>query len=571
MVQLDLSYPKLLETFGEHAIKERTESRQFLAWFLEHYYRLEETEISDCICDGPYDKGIDGLYVDDHLGKVDVFQAKISRSKKTLGDVSLKEFVGTLSQFSNANSTVEIATTTNNKELAALIRDAHVAERIAEGYQVNGIFITNAARDANATAFLKSHETITLFDSEELERSYLPLSKTDPIHKPITFDISGVPHMEYPIEVGVNMVVAPIAASELLRMDGIASGELFAWNVRQWLGKKTKVNKDIARSIATTTEHKYFPAFHNGLTVLCRSLKLTTDKITIDGYAVVNGCQSLTGLYENQGKISDDLRLLTKVVSVAPDTMLANKITDHTNNQNGTTHRDLKSNSLVQTRLQSEIHDKYSGEVYYRIKRGEHPEWPSAQVIENELAARCLLAFDLRDPSSCHQTYKLFDEKYADIFGRKEVTADRIVAVNEIYKTIVRNLGIVTNENRLFASYTLTRFLVLYLVREALETDPVGQEFFQNPSAFMKEENGRARLKECMESLVKSVIRPLDNEVARLSNLSEVYDYKRQLKSPKSVGEMRTTVIAHYQVILDNGYAPRFSDQWTEERHRRFE
>ena len=444
-----------------------------------------------------------------------------------------------------------------------MIKDARVAEKIDEGYQVHGIFITNAARDANATAFLNSHETITLYDSDELERSYVPISKTDPIRKPMTFDISDVPHIEYPIEVGVNMVVVPIAASELLRMEGIASGELFAWNVRQWLGKKTKVNKDIAKSIATTQEHKYFPAFHNGLTVLCQSLKLTTDRITISGYAVVNGCQSLTGLYENQARISDDLRLLTKLVSVAPDTMLANKITDHTNNQNGTTHRDLKSNSPVQTRLQSEIHEKYASEVYYRIKRGEHPEWPSDQVIENELAARCLLAFDLKDPSSCHQTYKLFDEKYADIFGRKEVTADRIVAVNDIYKTIIESLKIVKEENKLFGSYTLTRFLVLYLVREALETDPVGQQFCEDPSRFMKAENGRNRLTESMGNLVKSVIRPLDNEVARLSKAPEVFDYKRQLKSPKSVGEIKSTVISHYQVILDNGYAPRFSSHWT--------
>lgn len=565
MNRLDLSYPNLLMTFGEHAMKERTESRQFLAWFLEHYYRLEETEASDCICDGSYDKGIDGIYVDDHLGHVNIFQAKISKSNnKTLGDVALKEFAGTLLQFSDANSTLEVAKTTSNKELAALIKAAQVAEKIGEGYQVHGIFITNAERDANATMFLKSQEKITLFDSDELERSYVPISKTDPIHKPVTFDISGVPHIEYPIEADVRMVVAPIAASELLRMEGIASGELFAWNVRQWLGKKTKVNKDIAKSIAITQEHKYFPAFHNGLTVLCKSLDLTTDRIRIRGYAVVNGCQSLTGLYENQAKISEDLRLLTKLVSVAPDTTLANKITDHTNNQNGTTHRDLKSNSPVQTRLQSEIHEKYANNVYYRIKRGEHPEWPSDQVIENELAARCLLAFDLKDPSSCHQTYKLFDEKYADIFGRKEVTADRIVAVNDIYKTITSNLNIFKNENRLFAKYMLTRFLVLYLVREALGTDPVGLDFCLDPSKFMSAENGRARLSKCMDTLVKSVIRPLDNEVVRLSKSPEVFDYKRQLKSPKFVGEIKSTVISQHEVILDNGYAPRFSEQWDE-------
>ena len=146
--------------------------------------------------------------------------------------------------------------------------------------------------------------------------------------------------------------------------------------------KKTKVNKDIEQSIREQGEHKYFPAFHNGLTVLCKSLKLTNDKITISGYAVVNGCQSLNGLYENKKQITSDLRLLTKIIQVSPDAPLALKITDHTNNQNGTTHRDLQSNSPIQTRLQSEINSSYKGKFFYRIKRGEHPEWAQDKVIE---------------------------------------------------------------------------------------------------------------------------------------------------------------------------------------------
>ena len=130
MAELDLSYPNLLHVFGEHAMKERTESRQFLAWFLENYYRLEETEVSDCICDGPYDKGVDGIYVDDHLGQIDILQARISKTHKTLGDVALKEFAGTLTQFSDSESVQGVAETTENKELAALIKEARVAEKI---------------------------------------------------------------------------------------------------------------------------------------------------------------------------------------------------------------------------------------------------------------------------------------------------------------------------------------------------------------------------------------------------------------------------------------------------------
>ena len=50
-MSLDLTYPEILQTIGDHVMKERTESRAFLAWFLQHFYRLDETEVYDCICD----------------------------------------------------------------------------------------------------------------------------------------------------------------------------------------------------------------------------------------------------------------------------------------------------------------------------------------------------------------------------------------------------------------------------------------------------------------------------------------------------------------------------------------
>jgi hypothetical protein len=319
-------------------------------------------------------------------------------------------------------------------------------------------------------------------------------------------------------------------------MEGISNGELFAWNVRQWL-KKTKVNRDIERSIQNPAEHQYFPAFHNGLTILCKSLKPTKDKITISGYAVVNGCQSITGLYENKKQITSDLRILTKLIQVSPDAPLALKITDHTNNQNGTTHRDLQSNSPIQTRLQTEINTGYKGKFYYRIKRGEHPEWPPDQVIENELAARILLSFDLKEPWSCHQTYKLFDELHSRIFGRPEVDGHRIVTLYNVYESVMGKLGSI--ENQLFARYGLTRFLVLYLLREALEADDLGKKFCLNPTSFIKQAKGKARLLECVDKISKVVVQLVDGEVKRRdADKDRVFDFKRELKSPNPVRDL---------------------------------
>ncbi|MGA7849886.1 MAG: AIPR family protein [Terriglobales bacterium] len=500
MPKLQLSYPGILQQFGTHAVKERTESRALLAWFLENYYRLDEMEVSDCICDGRYDKGIDGIYVNDQLGQIDVFQTVIVQTEKGLGDTGLKEFAGSLSQFKDKASVENLIKTSKNPALTSLLKSNEIARKVEEGFAVQGVFISNALRDQNAKDFLAAHPSITLYDRDELERSYSPLDKTAPIAKEMSFDIGSVPHMVYQLSAKVQMVIASLSAEDLVNMDGIANGELFAWNVRQFLGRKTKVNKDIARSIKSSPEHNLFPAFHNGLTILCEKLDAKKDKITIGGYAVVNGCQSLSTLYENKKDITKELRIITKFINVPPNDALATKITDHTNNQNGTTFRDLQSNNPIQVRLQSEIHRKYKNDAWFRIKRGEHLEWPADKTIENERAARVLLAFDLRDPSSCHQTYKLFDELHANIFGRPGVDADRIVLANDIYNLVVAQLDSMTNN--LFGKYGLTRYLIIYLLREALETDDVGKELCKHPSKFLAEPNGRKRLNDVLGKVV---------------------------------------------------------------------
>jgi hypothetical protein len=558
MSKLSLKYPDLLQLIGAFAMSQRTESRQFLAWFLHNYYRLEEEAVDDCICDGHDDKTVDGIHVEEQSNEIHVFQSRISKGPKTLGDVALKEFYGSLAQFANRQAVETMASTTKNKELASLLRELQIAEKVASGYTVKGVFITNAARDHNATAFLKSAPNLVLYDEVELLRSYVPVDKTDPIAEQVSFDVSGVPTLEYPITTSVKMAIAPVAATELLKMQGVKSGELFAYNVRQYL-RRTKVNDDIAKSIIDQDQHRFFPAFHNGVVILCKQLTVSADKITISGYAVVNGCQSLTGLNENKTKISTDLRILTRFVQTPPDGKLAATITDHTNNQNGTTARDLQSNTLIQTKLQTEINGK--GEFRYRIKRGEHLDWPADTVIENDLAARILLAFDVREPWSCHQTYKLFDELHGAIFGRPEVNGTRIVILYQIYQIVMSKLGMFDNE--LFAKYRLTHFFLLYLLRRILETDPLGKNFCANPAPFIATKKDRQQVLAALDKVARVMVRIINGEVRRRDAEGEkdkkkFFDFKRELKSPNAVRALETTVVTNYEVMTDSDMAVTF-------------
>ena len=297
MASIDFTYPKVLNALGPTTkVKGRTESHAFLVWFLMHFMRLDDTDAQDAVCDGSDDKGVDGIYVDPNLEAVYVFQCKLVQNEnRTLGDTQLKEFIGTLSQFASLESIAAIRASTSNLELSNLLESEQIGAKVVEGYKVIGIFVTNISRDANATAFLSDRDDVQFFDRQELQRRYIPVGPTPPMGSPVTFDVFGYDFSEYKVG-DVKVLFAPLKARELVKLDGIQNNGLFAWNVRGSLGR-TKVNRDIGKSIDDPSEHKHFLLFHNGLTVLCEELSHEDDKITIEKYSVVNGCQSLTRTY----------------------------------------------------------------------------------------------------------------------------------------------------------------------------------------------------------------------------------------------------------------------------------
>lgn len=144
--KLQLTYPSVKQLLQGYAMKQRTESRQFLAWFLENYYRLEEIEVEDCICDGTDDKGIDGICINESLQQIDVLQSRMATKRKELGDTELREFYGALNQMRTPESVVIVAEGTKNKELSDLIADREIGKKVAEGYKVKGVFLTNLPR-----------------------------------------------------------------------------------------------------------------------------------------------------------------------------------------------------------------------------------------------------------------------------------------------------------------------------------------------------------------------------------------------------------------------------------------
>lgn len=540
----DLRYENLKVLIKQYEEKGREEARSFLNWFLENIFRLDPVDADDCICDKPNDRGIDAIYVDENLNEVLILQSKTKQKESSIGDGPLRELAGTLTQLETVEGVDALLAGGGNEDLKHVLQRFHVRDVVANGYKVVGAFLSNQPLDANGREFVEQHGRIKIYDRNRIAAEFIDVESDGGVDGEFELDVSYVEPLSLQTKSGVNSFVVPVQAKELVRMAGIEDGTLFSQNVRQSLGN-TKVNKAMRESVIDKSQHQFFPLYHNGVTILCRSASISGDKLKISNYVVVNGAQSISTFKRAEAHLSDDLRVIAKVIELN-DADLAKAITINSNNQNAIKPRDLKSTNEIQVRLKAEFDKVFDGIYELEIKRGQTSN-TKAEVISNEEAGRLLLAFDLLEPESCHQVYKLFDDKYTEIFARPAVNAHRIVLLHEIMGVIMDAAeGI---EYKPLSKYGLTRFFLLSCVSEMLGKDEGFKEHLRNPKSLLGTEKHGKFLSALRETLGSMII-DLNYEVKQRG---DNFDYKGDLKSPTKIKELRSELLKSYEKELAKG------------------
>lgn len=552
---IDLSYPAILGLLSNHLDPKRTESASFLIWYLENYYRLDTTAAVDSVCDQKGDKGVDGIYVSDGDKTIDVFQCRLSQRKdRSIGDASLREFRGTLSQFETEESIRSLIASGGEAEVARLAKRLDLADKIGT-YDLRGIFISNLDIDSNGTSFLEAVPGMIFVGMSKLVESYIPHQRVIPVPSTAVFDISGFDSLEYILDRKTKCLIAPIKATELARLQGLSDQSLFAFNVRGPLGR-TQVNKDIEKSIKDPVTHRLFPLFHNGITIICGKIGSTSEKLEIENYFVVNGCQSLDSMYRNQPYLTDELRVLTRFVQVDVESTLSEMVTTYSNNQNAVKPRDSKANDPIQIRLQNEFRANYSPDYSFEIKRGESSG--PGEIISNEDAGLYLWAFDLKEPWATHRRYQVFEEKHADLFGKPQTTADRIVMCHIMMKCIT---GLTHKiDNQLFGKYALTKYAMLYMLRNILESDRVGRELISNPNPFVRTPDMREHLQNCVAKIISDIVVDINAEV---NTYGDDFDYRGKLRDSDWVKGLSREVVNTYVKMVQRKRLGSFESEWT--------
>lgn len=545
----DLNYANLSgQILKPYAFEGRTESASFLAWFLENILRLDDVDAANAICDGPSDRGIDAVYVDHDANEVVFMQAKVRQNDaRTIGDQPIRDFAGSVVQFSSPELATQAIAASPGTEIAKLLERNEVSERLREGYSVRAWFVTNGSVDQNGVRASMA-TNVTLFDREAIAGRYIEIDAPDVVQGTAEFDVSDNGFVEFAAGDRAKLYLITAKAADFLKLGGIADGSLFAQNVRLSLGN-TKVNKDILGTLSDQSKHLFFPMYHNGITIICRKVE-AGESLKVSDYVVVNGAQSLTVLNRNKAKVSDDLRLVAKIIEISGDEEFAREITLASNNQNAIKPRDQRSTNVLQTRLESEFAQINFEGYRYVIKRGQDE---SGNAIINEEAGRQLMAFDLWEPWSCHQIYKVFDEKYADVFGRPAVSAWRIILLSKMMQKIEESLQTIGFEP--IQRYRLTRYFLLYAISRLYAEDEGARAVLADPKALIED---AGRLEKFMNTVRTVAARYCVDIRAEFVSPQNPPDYKAVLKSPSQAQEMeaRFRKSYHYDVARDREKMP---------------
>ena len=401
--------------------------------------------------------------------------------------------------------------------------------RVEEGFVPKGIFCTNTTSAADAQDYLQVRSDIELYDASRIANERIDIEIDGGIKKEFSFDVSDTEVIKYESKEGITARFFLAYARELVSLSGISDGGLFEQNVRLSLGN-TKINKQLLASVKNKKEHQHFPLYHNGITLLCEKIKSEDEtSLTVKHYVIVNGAQSVTSLYTAKESITDDLRVLTKVVAVKGNTSLAEKITYNSNNQNAIKARDLRSNHPIQVRLQREIMDINYQNYRYEVKRGEDNQ--GFAVISNEEAGLILLAIDLGEPWSCHQKYRVMDDLHGRIFGQPHVNGYKIIGLHEAFRAT--RVGINDIADKPFSAYNLTKYFISFVVSEIVKTSNRGKAILHNPKILF-DRSVIDEFAQIFEVISQTVALDLNAEIQEPLEEGKL-DYQGQLKEYKVV------------------------------------
>ena len=461
------------------------QGQRFVAWYVHNIHGRDMIETKEDVTDGPDDKQIDAMVVDDDNNTVYVIQGKFVGQ----GHVDSEPLREVLASWIQLKDLVKLQETGNQKLKRRL---AEVATAFEDDYSVAfELIVTGALTESANTDLARFQEELAeaddfpaefhVVDSDELQRRYdIALERENPLisHR-IELDTGKYMTMDIG---GTNCVVAAVPLKDCIKFPGIKDGTLFQKNVRQSLGLSNRVNKGIKESIYGKAHQDFF-FYHNGITAICNRMSISDGALTVRGLSVVNGCQSLNTILSCSEKVKelDDAFVMIRFYEI-PERQRAERISISTNSQSSVKPRDLRSNDRRVLSLKRSYEERYR-EGYFITKRGEDApaSKDSSLVVDLLDLGKYMIAWHSQRPNISYSENKIFDKHFEQLFSKsRDYAPENVYALShwmqEVRKRWKKENPLALNES-LLAMQSYAPYHHLYAVSLCFcVTNSMGQD-----------------------------------------------------------------------------------------------
>lgn len=532
-----------------------------LLWFFRNVVGVDDLDAYEYVCDGDDDGGVDALFLepssgDDNFETLVIYQSKYTEGPTQVGETAIDRLVSIASKFKTEAGLREFLNGRVEDRLRSLVTEFRLVSKLAEGRYSDGrlrirlVLVTSGVLNANARRLVEATNAanasgyLTVNDLNRL--GPLAVATTTPQKRHGRIEVPCPSRERFVVGAAPNRVaVAAVRATDIVQWPGIDDRTLFDLNVRREI-RMNRVRRQLDAAIARQSDHRDFLAYHNGLTVTCKSFDDSDGtKLGVTDPSVVNGGQSVVALFAAAalGNLTDDLRLTVKFVEVEGRPQLAKEVSRRSNTQNPVNLRNLVALGGPQQRLVTEFAEKYPS-IYYET-RPDASAPVTGRMIRNDDAAQLLCAVCNAIPWLAVKRTLLFDSDNHSLIFAENITADHVVLVDEIRQAVDLEKERFPAEYR--RSWQLTRLVAVYLVGQLIRasSDPAIAGILADPGAAVR----RPGLSDDLRGLARFAAAGMKLRRERFRREPTAVDaFNVDFKNQTRLHELRDATCDHYVV-----------------------
>ena len=405
----------ILASVSELAKRARiSQHKAFTAWYAINFHDLDEDDaLSSAAMDGGNDNGIDLAYADDPNKTIYIIQGHCGDNHgKQTPKSKWSDMVAAIPFFESTKAFRDLGKTELADQIDAL-KEKYSDYAIAFGLISLGKINPSIRKSVEQTKISETFSSFQFFylGQEDVLDQYKGLIESEQGIGEDTLTFTGK-YIEDEGDYG-RAWIGNVSASELIRLNKKYTNQLFAGNVRLFLGnRKGGINEQIIKT--ATSAPGLFWALNNGVSIIADTAEAVGkggNTLKLKRFSIVNGCQTTSALTEADA--SDKCKVLLRVV--AAKEAVKNDIVRFNNSQNAIKIWTVRAVDGTQERLRR---DFIGLNISYAPKQsGSRRKRDASRIIELDRLTQYL--------ASKHNKYliqamnnktELFDEPYSQLF-----------------------------------------------------------------------------------------------------------------------------------------------------------